>query len=87
MADENGKMETSPEIFPTTPGRYSLRYKSAGGGGTGLVEFSADGETDFVALTDGAFTTTDDKIAELPAGAIRVTRTGDAEVWIRKIRQ
>lgn len=69
-----------------TPGIYQLVYQSAGGAGTGQLEISKDNGISYQVMTDGTFTTSEDRTAYLGGAKYKFTLTGDARIWIDKIK-
>lgn len=65
------------------PGVYQLVYQSAAG--TGQIEVSKDGGASWQVMTDGTFTTSEDRIAYLGGARYRITLTGDAKIWLDRV--
>jgi hypothetical protein len=72
----------TPLVIPAV---YQLVYQSVGGLGTGQLEISKDNGATYQVMIDGAFTTSEDRIAYLGYARLRVTLTGDAKIWLDKI--
>lgn len=65
-------------------GEYMLVYQSVGGSGTGQIEISKDDGTSYQVMTDGTFTTSEDRYVILANGKYRFTLTGDARLWLEE---
>ncbi len=66
------------------PGVYQLTYNSVSSG-TGDIKISKDGGTTFQDMTDGTFTTSEDRVAYLGGAMYRITLTGDAKLYLDPI--
>lgn len=73
---------TNAQVEDLNPGMYQLVYQSAGGAGTGKIEISMDEGSSYQDMTNGSFTTSEDKIAYLGKARYRFTLTGDAKLWL-----
>lgn len=76
---------TTGQVEIIQPGVYQLVYQSTSGTGTGQLEISKDNEVSWQVMTDGNFTTSEDRVAYLGGARYRFTLTGDARMWMDKI--